>query len=57
MTAGSPDQQQAMRAALAREEAHSLVEPAPRVRLVADLVCPWCYIAFVRLRRAVARAP
>ncbi|MGD9507937.1 MAG: DsbA family protein [Geminicoccaceae bacterium] len=54
MTAGSPDQQQAMRAALAREEARSLVEPAPRVRLVADLVCPWCYIAFVRLRRAVA---
>ena len=36
MTAGSPDQQQAMRAALARDGARSLLEPAP-VRLVADL--------------------
>lgn len=54
MTAGSPDQQQAMHSALAREEARSLVEPAPRVRLVADLVCPWCYIAFVRLQRVLA---
>lgn len=54
MTAGSPDQQQAMRAALVRDETRSLVEPAPEVRLVADLVCPWCYIAFVRLRRVLA---
>mgnify|MGYP000048778017 CR=1 FL=1 len=53
MTAGSPDQQQAMRAALARDGARSLLEPAP-VRLVADLVCPWCYIAFVRLQRVLA---
>lgn len=28
-----------------------------RVRLVADLACPWCYIAFARLRRLMARAP
>jgi predicted DsbA family dithiol-disulfide isomerase len=54
MTAGAPDQQRAMRAALARDEARSLVEPVPMVRFVADLVCPWCYIAFVRLRRVLA---
>lgn len=54
MTAGSPDQQRAMRAALAGSEARSVAEPTALVRLVADLVCPWCYIAFVRLQRTLA---
>ena len=27
------------------------------IRLVADLVCPWCYIAFVRLQRTLAGSP
>jgi predicted DsbA family dithiol-disulfide isomerase len=33
--------------------------PAPpaRVRLVADLACPWCYIAFARLRRLLHHGP
>jgi predicted DsbA family dithiol-disulfide isomerase len=57
MTAGSPDRQQAMRAAIDRSEARSLVEPTPRVRFVADLVCPWCYIAFVRLRQVMLGSP
>lgn len=54
MTAGAPEQQQAMRAALAGSEARSVAEPAALVCLVADLVCPWCYIAFVRLQRMLA---
>jgi predicted DsbA family dithiol-disulfide isomerase len=54
MTAGSPERDLTMRAALAVDEGCSLVEPAPVVRLVADLVCPWCYIAFIRLRRVLA---
>ena len=36
---------------------HGRPRAQARVRLVADLACPWCYIAFVRLRRLVARAP
>ena len=32
-------------------KARSLVRPVPVVCLIADLVCPWCYIAFMRLRR------
>ena len=27
------------------------------IRLVADLVCPWCYIAFIRLQRTLAGSP
>jgi predicted DsbA family dithiol-disulfide isomerase len=54
MTAGSPERDRTMRAALATEAARSLVRPVPVVRFIADLVCPWCYIAFTRLQRCVA---
>ena len=54
MTAGSPERDRTMRAALATEGARSLVRPVPVVYLIADLVCPWCYIAFMRLQRALA---
>ena len=56
MTAGSPERDRTMRAALATEGGRSLVRPAPVVCFVADLVCPWCYIAFTRLQRVVAAA-
>jgi predicted DsbA family dithiol-disulfide isomerase len=29
----------------------------PQVRLVGDLVCPWCYLAFHRLMRVAEEAP
>lgn len=54
MTAGSPERDRTMRAALAADGGRSVVQPAPLVRFVADLVCPWCYIAFIRLRRVLA---
>jgi predicted DsbA family dithiol-disulfide isomerase len=54
MTAGSPDRDRTMRAALAAENSRSLVRPVPVVCFVADLVCPWCYIAFIRLQRVLA---
>lgn len=54
MTAGSPERDRTMRAALAAEAARSLVRPAPVVWFIADLVCPWCFIAFTRLQRCVA---
>jgi predicted DsbA family dithiol-disulfide isomerase len=57
MTAGAPERQEGMWRAVGLDARRSLAEPRPRVRLVADLVCPWCYIAFVRLRRALASAP
>ena len=57
MTAGTPERQEGMRRALGQDAGRSLAEPRPRVRLVADLVCPWCYIAFVRLQRALKSAP
>ena len=54
MTAGSPERDRTMRAALAGGGQHSLSQPAPLVCLIADLVCPWCYISFMRLRRVLA---
>jgi predicted DsbA family dithiol-disulfide isomerase len=57
VTAGTPERQEGMRRAVGQDAGRSLAEPRPRVRFVADVVCPWCYIAFVRLRRALASAP
>lgn len=54
MTAGSPERDRTMRAALGSAGPRSLVEGAPAVCLIADLVCPWCYIAFIRLQRVLA---
>ena len=33
-----------------------MVRAVPVVCFIADLVCPWCYIAFMRLQRTVAAA-
>jgi predicted DsbA family dithiol-disulfide isomerase len=57
VTAGSPERDRTMRAALATELGRSMVDPLPVVRLVADLVCPWCYIAFIRLQRVLGERP
>jgi len=54
VTVGSPELNRSMRAALAARSDRSLVQPIPVVRFIADLVCPWCYIAFIRLRRMLA---
>jgi predicted DsbA family dithiol-disulfide isomerase len=54
MTAGSPERDLTMRAALAATGPRSLLRPVPLVCLIADLVCPWCYIAFMRLQRVLA---
>lgn len=54
MTAGTPERDLTMRAALATAAPRSLLQPAPLVCLIADLVCPWCYIALMRLQRALA---
>jgi predicted DsbA family dithiol-disulfide isomerase len=51
MTAGSPDRHEGLRRAIAATPAGTPALPEPTVRFVADLVCPWCYIAFARLRR------
>jgi len=56
MTAGSPDHDRTMHAALAAETS-SVTRSVPVIRLVADLVCPWCYIAFIRLQRTLAGSP
>ncbi len=56
MTAGTPERDRTMRAALAGGAPGSLLRPAPLVCLIADLVCPWCYIAFMRLQRVLAGA-
>jgi predicted DsbA family dithiol-disulfide isomerase len=57
VTAGTPERQEGMRRAVGQDAGRSLAKPRPRVGFVADLVCPWCYIAFARLRRALASAP
>ena len=54
MTAGSPERDRTMRAALATAGGRSLMRPVPVVCFIADLVCPWCYIAFMRLQRVLA---
>lgn len=51
MTAGAPERQASMaRAVLADAARPGGSAPAARVRFVADLVCPWCYLGFRRLR-------
>jgi predicted DsbA family dithiol-disulfide isomerase len=54
VTAKSPERDEGMRRAV--EAAGTLVQPLrrPVITFVADLVCPWCYIAFVRLQRVLA---
>ena len=56
MTAGAPEHDRTMRLAFDARDARSLVQSGPVVRFVADLVCPWCYIAFIRLQRALAKS-
>jgi predicted DsbA family dithiol-disulfide isomerase len=53
MTAGLPERQ----ASMARAVRGADLAAAPvQVRFVADLVCPWCYIAFSRLGRLLGDA-
>jgi predicted DsbA family dithiol-disulfide isomerase len=55
MTAGTPERQEGMRRALRADAGRTSPVAAPaRVRLVADLACPWCYITFSRLQRLLA---
>lgn len=49
MTLGSPERDEGMRRAI-----HADGRSPPAVTFVADLVCPWCYIAFTRLRQVLA---
>ena len=57
MTAGSPERDRTMRAAIVAEARRSIGDPLPVVRFIADLVCPWCYIAFIRLHRVLLERP
>jgi predicted DsbA family dithiol-disulfide isomerase len=57
MTAGAPDGQAGMRRAVQEEGGLTLSGQVPIIRLVADLVCPWCYIAFMRVQRLLATGP
>lgn len=54
MTAGSPDRHEGLRRAVATDAPGTPARTAPAIRFVADLVCPWCCIAFQRLRRLLA---
>ena len=54
MTAGLPEA--ARPAWRGRCEAPSRATRRSQVRFVADLVCPWCYIAFARLGRLLGEA-
>jgi len=53
MTAGSPAGQAGMERAVRGGTRSEVAPPAARVRFVADLVCPWCFIGFRRLRRVL----
>lgn len=55
MTAGSPERLASMARAV-REPGAPTAAPMLRVRFVADLVCPWCFISFRRLRRLLDAA-
>lgn len=57
MTAGSPDRHEGLRRAIAAASPGTTAPDKPTIRFVADLVCPWCYIAFRRLRRLLVEAP
>lgn len=52
MTAGLPERHASMARAVRGPDAAAPVA----VRLVADLVCPWCYIGFTRLGRLLGEA-
>jgi predicted DsbA family dithiol-disulfide isomerase len=54
MTAGSPERHEDLRRAVSIDAPTSHGPTQPTVQFVADLVCPWCYIAFVRLRGVLA---
>lgn len=54
MTAKPPERQDQMQRAVQADNRRSRPSARPTVTFVADLVCPWCYIAFVRLQRAMA---
>ena len=55
MTATLPEFDAGMQRAVAA--AQSTPSASPAVTFVADLVCPWCYIAFARLQRVMAGSP
>jgi predicted DsbA family dithiol-disulfide isomerase len=57
VTTGAPDRHEGLRRAIAAAPPGSPALPEPAVRIVADLVCPWCYIAFTRLRRLLDGTP
>jgi predicted DsbA family dithiol-disulfide isomerase len=57
MTAGAPDGQAGVRRAVQEEGGLTLSGQRPTIRLVADLVCPWCCIAFARVQRLLATRP
>lgn len=54
MTAKPPERHDQMQRAVDADSRRSRPSSRPTVTLVADLVCPWCYIAFVRLQRVLA---
>jgi predicted DsbA family dithiol-disulfide isomerase len=53
LTAQAPQSLSTMRRSLEGDGEPGL----PRVRLVADIVCPWCWIGFTRLERLAAERP
>lgn len=53
MTAGLPERQASMVRAV---QAPAAASAPVQVRFVADLVCPWCYIAFARLGSLLGEA-
>ncbi len=53
MTAKSPERLDQMQRAVHADNRRSRPSSRPTVTFVADLVCPWCYIAFVRLQRVM----
>jgi predicted DsbA family dithiol-disulfide isomerase len=57
MTMGTPERLEVMARALRREDGRSLAPSQARIRFVADLACPWCYVAFRRLQRLLAQHP
>ena len=55
MTDSSPELARKMQLAFGDRAERTMLDARPVVRFIADLVCPWCYIAFTRLQRVLER--